>query len=353
MTETTLPARTSLLAWVSLALGLLSPCSFGASGLPALFLGFLALRQINFSDGRVSGRRAAVAGMALGGLGVAFFVVGLGVVALYQYRLTSERASCQNNLRRVGKAVILYGNEHRYFPPGTVIVEGLPPEKRLSWIVSILPYAEGGPVGPRGAELFERIDCKKPWDAEENRAAVDTGLPWCVCPADRYRREPGTPGVTSYLGIAGVGPGAAALPKDDPRAGFFGYDRVINRDDQALDETAVVATVATAVTGAGGPFAVAAAVVTPSLSPRFGRGLGATMIVAESATANGPWAAGGPSTVRPVGEGPPPDIGPGRPFGGLHPNGVNVLFADGRVTFLGADIDPRVWQAHARINADE
>jgi prepilin-type processing-associated H-X9-DG protein len=48
-----------------------------------------------------------------------------------------------------------------------------------------------------------------------------------------------------------------------------------------------------------------------------------------------------------------PYIGPGRPFGGLHPNGVNVLFADGRVTFLSADIDPLVWEAHARINVDE
>jgi prepilin-type processing-associated H-X9-DG protein len=43
-------------------------------------------------------------------------------------------------------------------------------------------------------------------------------------------------------------------------------------------------------------------------------------------------------------------IGPGRPFGGLHPGGLNVLFVDGAASYFTESIDPDVFAAMARIH---
>ena len=82
MTETTTPARTNPKAWVSLLLGLLSPPTFGATGIFAFFIGLAALRQINRSDGAQKGARAAIGGMLLGVAGIVLFFLGLGVIGL-------------------------------------------------------------------------------------------------------------------------------------------------------------------------------------------------------------------------------------------------------------------------------
>jgi prepilin-type processing-associated H-X9-DG protein len=314
MTET----RTDVRAVISLVLGVLAPLTFGLTSLPALFVGFLAMRQINLSDGRLKGHRVAAVGMALGVAGIVAFVVGIVVVALTQMGLNAEEAGCQNNLRRIGMAVAVYHDEHRHFPRGTIPVEGLAPDERLSWMASVLPYMErepGVPKGPghKGQDLFDRLDREKGWQAPENRPVADTFLPWFVCPASGARPTSGEPGVTKYVGLGGVGKDAALLPEDDPRAGFFGYDRLITRDDVT-------------------------------------RGASVTMMATEAATANGPWAAGGPATVRVVDPGDQPYIGTGRPFGGLHPDGVNALFADGHVGWFKATVSPSVWEAHATIH---
>jgi prepilin-type processing-associated H-X9-DG protein len=105
------------------------------------------------------------------------------------------------------------------------------------------------------------------------------------------------------------------------------------------------------------------------------------IIVTETTVANGSWAAAGRPTLRelPVdeskipaqaayllgmagsGDGPSPllvlpilclgegnampYIGPGRPFGGLHQGGANVLHADGSVLFLNNSIRPDVFRS--------
>jgi prepilin-type processing-associated H-X9-DG protein len=325
MADASLSPRTDLKAVLSLVFGLAAPVTFGATALPALYFGFLALRQINLSDGALRGRRAAVAGMVLGAAGLVVFVLGLLVVAVAQLRDKSDAVVCQNNLRRLGKAVRFYHEDNGSYPPGTIIVEGLPPEKRLSWQVALLPYLElepGAPgstqarrsTGHKGADLFQRLQLPKGWEAEENRAAVNTHLPWFVCEADPYRPGKGKPGVTHYLGLAGVGEDAARLAKDDPRAGFFGYDRRIARGDVTRGETE-------------------------------------TMMVAESLAGRAPWAAGGPATVRGVNPAERPYIGWGRAFGGLHARGAHVLFVDGHVALIDARVNPEVFEAQSTIQA--
>ncbi len=316
--------RTNPLAWLSLVLGVLAVPTCGATAPFALFFGFLALRRVHRSDGGLPGARAARAGMILGALGVVFFFVGLFVVGLYHLRDKSELTVCTNNLRRVGLAVNLYpdNNDHPHFPPGTIVIPEIDPDRRLSWMVSILPYMEAEPTPgaapgtvpaafQRGETLYARFDLKKDWHAEVNQEATKGAVAWYTCPAAARRPAPGQPAPTQYVGMAGFGTDAPTLAKTDPRAGFFGYDRVISRADLT-------------------------------------RGAGETIMVTERADAIGPWARGGPATVTGVDPNRQPFVP--RQFGGLHPHGANTLFADGHVTFITDRADPLVWEEQCRIN---
>jgi prepilin-type processing-associated H-X9-DG protein len=124
------------------------------------------------------------------------------------------------------------------------------------------------------------------------------------------------PGWTWYVGVAGVGRDAPALPGGHPRAGVFGYDR----QTRVADITDGVAT---------------------------------TVMLAETSSANGPWTTGGPATVRGLDPGRQPYIGRNRQFGGTHRGGVIVAFADGSVRFLSESIDRKVFEALATIAGGE
>jgi prepilin-type processing-associated H-X9-DG protein len=176
-----------------------------------------------------------------------------------------------------------------------------------------IPAAEKPRVAfQRGEALYARFDLGKGWEDDPNREAALGAPAWFVSPAGS-RATPGNPGLTQYVGIGGFGADAPGLARTDPRAGFFGYDRVIDRDDVQ-------------------------------------RGTSQTMIVTERADALGPWTAGGPATIAGV----DPRITPYVPlqFGGLHPHGAHVLFADSHVVFLSDGANPRVWEEQSRINVE-
>jgi prepilin-type processing-associated H-X9-DG protein len=274
-------------------------------GLLALAVGFFSLRMINTSDGRLWGRPFAVAAMVLGALGTVFFLVfGSAATVVMEMRAKADRAGCENNLREIGLAVNAYHDEHKEYPSATVGGAGLPPEQRLSWLAGLLPYL--GDVekkqparAARVRSLADALHPEKGWAAAENREAVHTPLREFLCPASPDRGREGNPGITHYVGFAGAGADAARLPADDPDAGFFGYDRTLTRDKvQEL------------------------------------RGQSTLLMAAETGRDNGPWAAGGPPTVRGVDPAERPWAGYGRPFGGLHRGGLNVLWADASVAFM-------------------
>lgn len=320
MAETISSGKISRMAMFSLVFGLLSFGFFVVTGLPALLLGWLGLRAINRSDGRIKGRPLAVAGMITGGIGTVLSVLGLAAVVVLDLRATAQRATCANNLRRIGQATNFYHSDHKLLPAGTVPNPRLPPERRLSWYVSVLPYAghvtrpaKGGQPKPSAEEkLYGMIDRTKAWDDAANRQAVNTSLLWLQCPAHPDFAIRHEPGLTHYLGIAGLGKDAAEVGAKDRRAGVFGYDRPIAYADIAA-------------------------------------GISQTMMATETAADIGPWAAGGPGTVRGLDSQALPYIGPGRPFGGLHRGGLNVLFVDSSVRFLNANIEPKNFEALAPI----
>src|SRR5262249_21909360 len=195
------------------------------TGLPALLLGIQRVRRINASDGRLGGQRCAVAGIVLGSLGIVMGIVGFTALLLLHTRESAARMMCVNNLRRIGQAVNLYEHERKSYPTGTIVTPAAV-EDRLSWLASLLPYLqrdeEGKPLptvregAKRKPTVFEtvtgRLDLAKPWNAPENRDAVDTLIPLFLCPSHPAYSQNEHPAPTHYVGITGLGPDSATLP---------------------------------------------------------------------------------------------------------------------------------------------
>lgn len=305
--------RLSAGAVVSLVLGVASLLLLFLTGVPALWVGLQSLRAINASDGRLSGRRLAAAGMVLGGLGCLATVLGLLMIVFTTLQVRSQRLECLNNLRQIGQAVLKYQDTYKTFPPGTVANAALPPDRRLSWLTTLPPYMEQKtPTAQAMQALVDQLDPSLAWDAGGNAAVAHTAAPLFHCPADSLHDPRVTPGLTDYVGFAGVGRDAADLKRGDPMAGVFGYDRT----------------------------------VTPA---ELTAGTSRTLLVSETTRDNGPWTAGGRPTVRGIDPEDVPIIGPGRAFGGLHPGGLNVLWADGSAGFMEDSISPPLFESLTRI----
>jgi prepilin-type processing-associated H-X9-DG protein len=307
-------SRLSKTAVVAFVLGVSSLLLSVATGLPALFVGFRAVRAINLSDGRLRGQRLAFAGLILASLTTLVTVLGSAALVLLFAQDKSHLAGCTNNLGLIGRAVNRYSDHHDgHFPPGTVANASLTPERRLSWEAAIVPFfSEGTPAGKKWEELAGEIAFEKAWDAPANEGPRRKNVAPFLCPAFVRGFSDGQKGLTAYVGVAGVGEDAATLPLTDSRAGFFGYDRTLTRQDITA-------------------------------------GISTTMMATETARDNGFWLAGGPPTVR----GLDPDctryLGLGQPFGGLHREGCNVLWADGSARPAHDDIAPKRFRDSSRI----
>jgi prepilin-type processing-associated H-X9-DG protein len=207
-------------------------------------------------------------------------------------------------------ALYSYADVNHHLPRGTHPQPELAPEKRLSWLVDILPYLEEQAV-------YDEVNKSRAWDDAENRMAVSQMVPLLHCPT--HWDPPVGPAIadqTDYVAIAGVGTDAATLAVQHPRAGVFGYDRITTFND-------------------------------------IKDGTSNTVMLMETAWANGPWAAGGQATLRALDPGGPPYLGKDGQFGGVHPGGVMVLFADGSVRFLHESTSPRALEALATIAGGE
>jgi hypothetical protein len=235
---------------------------------------------------------------------------------------------CANNLKQIALGLLNYADtyvpgqtpqEHE-LPAGTIFLAELAPEKRLSWCVELLPFIEQDGV-------YRGFDRKLGWDAPANIPAAQTPLKTLSCLDWVREAEPNAFFLTAYLGVAGLGTDAATLPTGDRKAGVFGYDRR-----------------------------------TPLSAIKDGTSN--TLLILESARDNGPWARGGPSTVRGLDTGEAPYLGAGRPFGGTHysentifgrgkPLGCNAALADGSVRFLAEPVAPDILEALATIAGEE
>jgi hypothetical protein len=321
MSDPTLPERKIVpipaAAVASFMLGVASCLGFVVlTGLPALWLGWRGLRTIHMSDGRLRGARLAVGGMVLGGIGTVVTLLGVGAVIALKLRDTSNRVECADHLRQIGLSLNKYADVHGTFPAATREPHALPPERRLSWLVEVLPLLGDSPRrGKLYADLAEKIDRTRAWDDPANGGALQTPVRLFLCPGHPDYQPNERPGLTHYVGLAGIDPQAAYLPRDDPRAGVFGHDRGVRRREA---------------TG----------------------GISQTMMVLETARDNGPWLAGDRPTVRGLAPDEEDYLGPGRPFGGLHSRLVNVLWMDASVRPLNNDTPGEVLRAQATLRRE-
>ena len=233
----------------------------------------------------------------------------LTAIGIVKVREAAARIQCGNNLKQIGFSVSDYADANNSLPPAAMPNPALPTERRLSWLVLIMPYIEAN-------RIYSKMDKDKGWEAEENRFAALTPFRCFQCPSYPQGTPVSTLAPTDYVGIAGVGADAAALPKSDPRAGFFGYGRQpTSKDIQGRTSTLLVA--------------------------------------AETGRAFGSWTAAGPPTARGLEDGSP-FLGRGGQFGGLHREGTNVLMADDSVRLLGADTSADVLESMAvlRVGKD-
>src|SRR5437870_3825015 len=211
---------------------------------------------------------------AVGGLILAVVIIlvgGLLIMAVTKIREAAARTSCKNNLHLIATSVHEYesmnGSVTRAARPNL----NLPFERRLSWLVEIVPYVQADP-------LYSRLALEKAWDEEDNRFAGLTMWKVFECPGYPDRPPDSTFAPTHYIGVAGTGLDAAELEKDDPRAGFFGYERRLAPGDISSASTLLMAM--------------------------------------ETSRASGSWTAAGPPTVRGLDLDGVPYLGINGQFGG-------------------------------------
>jgi len=263
----------------SLVLGFLSFCCFAS--IPAMILGVLGIRDINASNGRLTGRNMAMAGAVMGAFGTILIVPGLLVALLLPAvnagREAARRTQCQNHLRQIGIGLMNYHDQYRSFPPA--VVRDADGKAMHSWRVLILPFVER-------ADLYQRYNFDQPWDSPENML-VQMEMPSVFrCPS---QIPDGDDTQTAYVAV--VGPNTAWPPEG----------ALAQRD--------------------------------------FTDGLTNTILLVEVGESGIGWTEPrdadeaifpGPAGMR--------DLAPSS----FHPGGSNVLFADAHVEFIDEDTDPTV-----------
>jgi prepilin-type N-terminal cleavage/methylation domain-containing protein/prepilin-type processing-associated H-X9-DG protein len=231
-------------------------------------------------------------------------------------REAAARTQCSNNLKQLMMALHNFESMDRPAPyPSTGSPDSAPerlfpagcsgpgttPEERLSWMVVLLPYLEQGP-------LYKQFDLEKGYAG--NLPAAQSTIRTFLCPT---KDVPPNNSLTCYVAMSGIGQ-AAGKPAGAVGNGFMGYDR------------------------------------TTSLA-MIKDGSSNTIALMETRFGLGPWARGGPSTLR----GFDPDVslnGDQPPFGG-HPGGMNAAMADGSVRFISNSIDPAKLAAAITIAGGE
>ena len=241
-----------------------------------------------------------------GGSGVAVTgtLVALLLPAVQQARVAARRTQSRNNLHSIGIAMHNYHDVHNMFPPGTHPNDVLDVEKRFSWMAEILPFVDQ-------SALFDRLDMDRAWNDDKNKAMTNSQIMTYMNPNE----PPGpNPGVTQYVGLAGVGEDAPTLPAGHKRAGVFGYDRVTRIRD-------------------------------------IRDGTSNTVAVSEASGADARWAAGGKQTIRALTK--KPYINGPDGLGGSFPGGSFMLFCDGSVKFISESIDPALMESLSTVAGEE
>ena len=260
-------------------------------------------------------------------------LVALLLPAVQAAREAARRISCTNNLSNLALAISNYEMAHRAFPPGTLEAKG--PILNTSagyhhnWIVQCLPYMEE-------RTTFNAIDFSVGVYHKNNARVLAVNIPILFCPS-----SPG--GGSNYAGVHHH----TEAPIDVDNTGVFFLNSKVRPQDisDGLSHTLFVGEVlgtsfgwmsGTRDTLRNTGSTPNSAVVGPVFRP-------ATPVLGEAPMTIGEAAAEATKGIE-ADEEAPETGGAGNsapaaalPIGGFasnHPGGVNVMFGDGRITFI-------------------
>ncbi|HEY0457202.1 MAG TPA: DUF4190 domain-containing protein [Verrucomicrobiae bacterium] len=118
--------RTSGMAISSLVLGICGLFTCGITALIGVILGIVSLVKINKSNGRLSGRGMAIAGICCSAF---FLTIGLPfsaamlLPALAKAKARAQTIRCVNNMKQIGLGVRIWANDHNEnFPPNLLSI---------------------------------------------------------------------------------------------------------------------------------------------------------------------------------------------------------------------------------------
>jgi hypothetical protein len=181
------------------------------TGIPAIILGILSLRDISHSRGRLTGQGLAITGIAFGAVGAVlslaalpFLLIGLLVPAVQKVREAATHIQNANNLKETCIAMQEYHDTFGRYPPAVVYDRTGKP--LYSWRVLLLPY-----LGQEN--LYRQFHLDEPWDSPHNKPLLASMPKVYAEPASTPPKEPFA---THYQVFDG--PGAAF--ESDPRPGL-------------------------------------------------------------------------------------------------------------------------------------
>lgn len=186
---------TSKLAVASLLLGGMTFVLWLVTGIPALFLGVMAIVRINKNPGLIRGKRLAGLGILCGlvGMYVPYGLMLLGVPSYVTSRDAVRRTQDFNNVKQLVIGIHCYHDVYKLFPyagaDANIGTEKRRSGAQLSWRVQILPYIEQ-------RELYDQFHLDEPWDSPHNLSLIPQ-MP------DVYRspRRDLPEGFTSYMAV--------------------------------------------------------------------------------------------------------------------------------------------------------
>jgi prepilin-type N-terminal cleavage/methylation domain-containing protein/prepilin-type processing-associated H-X9-DG protein len=251
-------------------------------------------------------------------------LVALLLPAVQAAREAARRVSCLNNVTQTGLALHNFEFHFEALPPGVTNSDGPIRNEaegtHVSWIVKILPYLEQNP-------LAQRFDQEAGAYADKNAQVRATQIRTLLCPSDPglATNKEGTVARSSY---AGCYHDVEAPINDDNHGLLFLNSKV--RYSQIYDgssSTILLGEALTAVDGLGWVSGTrdtlrnTSAIEVPG--PQFGSRAGGAGPREEKDKSDSLFVGG---------------------FGGHHPGGINVGFADGSTRFLPQTIDKQTLQ---------
>ncbi|SFJ23904.1 DUF1559 domain-containing protein [Planctomicrobium piriforme] len=286
-------------------------------------------------------------------------LIALLLPAVQQAREAARRSTCRNNMKQIGLALHNYHDAAKLFPPGSIdytFTATSPPTPKnfMGPLVMILPYIDQG-------SIYNSLDFNVSYAAPVNTTHAGKLITSYVCPSyagEKFCDEFGYQGyattrkaLTCYLGNAGYATSGTAISFASPtalaenRKGVF-----LANSNTALSDI---------LDGSSNTFLYG------EFRPSIFLDMGYTTCFNERFS---PWARGivltGSGAVKAAYYGPnqvPPKSVPQDqnsdvtvlPFSSQHTGGVHMLYADGRVGFVGDNTDITVYRSLASIKGNE